>query len=61
MGYASTAFYGVYLWGPTIIALLLSISPRDAARYFVYVGFVGVAGKILFSILPQWIGRCTAR
>ncbi len=54
---ASTAFYGVYLWGPTIIALLLNISPRDAAKYFVYVGFVGVAGKILFSVLPQWLGR----
>lgn len=54
---ASTAFYGVYLWGPTIIALLLNISPRDAAKYFVYVGLVGVAGKILFSVLPQWIGR----
>ena len=53
----STAFYGVYLWGPTIIALLLNISPRAAAGYFVYVGFVGVAGKTLFSILPQMIGR----
>lgn len=54
---ASTAFYGVYLWGPTIIALLLNIGPRDAAKYLVYVGFVGVAGKILFSVLPQWLGR----
>ena len=53
----STAFYGVYLWGPTIIALLLNITPRAAAGYFVYVGIVGVAGKALFSILPQMIGR----
>jgi putative MFS transporter len=54
---ASTAFYGVYLWGPTIIALLLKISPREAAKFFVYIGIVGVAGKALFSILPQWLGR----
>ncbi len=54
---ASTAFYGVYLWGPTIIAQMLNIPPRAAAGYFVYVGLVGVAGKALFSILPQWLGR----
>jgi putative MFS transporter len=55
--FAAIAFYGVYLWGPTIIALLLSITPREAAKYFVYVGIVGVAGKTLFSVLPQLIGR----
>jgi putative MFS transporter len=55
--FATIAFYGVYLWGPTIIALLLSITPREAAKYFVYVGIVGVAGKTLFSVLPQFIGR----
>jgi MFS transporter, putative metabolite:H+ symporter len=54
---ASIAFYGVYQWGPTIFAQLLSISPREAAKLFVYVGLVGVAGKTLFSVLPQWIGR----
>jgi putative MFS transporter len=54
---ASIAFYGVYLWIPTIIALLFSISPREAAIYLIYVGLVGVAGKMLFSVLPQWIGR----
>lgn len=54
---ASTAFYGVYLWGPTIIALLLKITPREAAQFFVYIGIVGVAGKVLFSVLPQWLGR----
>jgi putative MFS transporter len=54
---ASTAFYGVYLWGPTIISLLLKITPREAAQFFVYIGIVGVAGKALFSVLPQYLGR----
>lgn len=57
---ASTAFYGVYQWGPTIFAQLshaFKISPTEAAKLFVYVSVVGVAGKILFSVLPQWIGR----
>jgi putative MFS transporter len=54
---AATALYGVYLWGPSIIALLLNISPKAAAGYFVYVSLVGVIAKILFSVLPQWLGR----
>jgi putative MFS transporter len=55
--FASTAFYGVYQWGPTIFAQLLKIGPREAAGLFIYVSVVGVAGKVLFSVLPQWIGR----
>ena len=55
--FASTAFYGVYQWGPTIFAQLFKISPREAAGLFIYVSAVGVAGKILFSVLPQMIGR----
>jgi putative MFS transporter len=54
---ASTAFYGVYQWGPTIFAQLFKIAPPAAAKLFVYVSIVGVAGKILFSVLPQLIGR----
>jgi putative MFS transporter len=55
--FASTAFYGVYQWGPTIFAQLFKISPPEAAKLFIYVSVVGVAGKILFSVLPQLIGR----
>jgi putative MFS transporter len=54
---ASTAFYGVYQWGPTIFAQLYKISPPEAARLFIWVAVVGVAGKVLFSVLPQLIGR----
>jgi putative MFS transporter len=54
---AATAFYGVYQWGPTIFAQLYKITPPEAAKLFVYVSIVGVAGKILFSVLPQFIGR----
>ncbi len=54
---ASTAIYGVYLWGPAIVAMLLHISPGEAARYFVVVAATGLAGKILYSFLPVWTGR----
>jgi MFS transporter, putative metabolite:H+ symporter len=55
--FASTAFYGVYQWGPTIFAQLFKITPPEAAKLFIWVSVVGVAGKFLFSVLPQWIGR----
>lgn len=54
---ASTANYGVFLWGPTIVALLMGVSPQDAARLFVLVGLSGIVGRVVFSVLPQWLGR----
>lgn len=54
---ASTANYGVFLWGPTIAALLTGVSPVEAARLFVIVSLTGMVGRAIFSLLPQWIGR----
>ncbi len=56
-GGASTAAYGVYLWGPTIVSLLLGISVPAAAKYFVFVAAGGVVGKIVVSIASPIIGR----
>ena len=53
----STANYGVYLWGPTIVGLVLGIPVRQAATVFIYVAFSGIIGKIAFSFMPHWIGR----
>lgn len=53
----STANYGVYLWGPTIVAMLLKIPVKDAAHLFVFVALTGITGKTMFSFLPQWLGR----
>ncbi|MBX9649161.1 MAG: MFS transporter [Xanthobacteraceae bacterium] len=55
MGVA-TAIYGVYLWRPTIIALLLKIPAAQAAHAFVYVTLGGIFGKVLLSLLAQKIG-----
>lgn len=54
---ASTASYGVFLWGPTIVALLYGVSPKDAAHLFVFVSLTGMVGRAAFSLLPQWLGR----
>ncbi len=56
-GGSSTAAYGVYLWGPTIVALLLGIPVAKAAGYFVLVACSGVAGKIVVSIISPLLGR----
>lgn len=54
---ASTAVYGAFLWGPTIVALLLGIPPKDAAQLFVFVSLAGMLGRVVFSLLPHWLGR----
>jgi putative MFS transporter len=54
---ASTANYGVFLWGPTIVALLLGLAPKEAAHLFIYVSLTGILGRVLFTFLPLRIGR----
>jgi putative MFS transporter len=56
-GGSSTAAYGVYLWGPTIVALLLGVSVPQAAAYFVFVSAAGVTGKIVVTLIAPLIGR----
>ncbi|MEI7532167.1 MAG: MFS transporter [Betaproteobacteria bacterium] len=53
----STAGYGVYLWGPTIVAMLMNISVKEVGHVFVYVSTTGIVGKIIMSGLPHFIGR----
>lgn len=54
---ASTANYGVFLWGPTIVALLLGVAPQDAAKMFIYVSLAGVLGRTGFAFLANRVGR----
>ena len=54
---ASTANYGVFLWGPTIVALLLGVAPQEAAKMFIYVSLAGVLGRTGFAFLAHRIGR----
>jgi MFS transporter, putative metabolite:H+ symporter len=56
-GGAATAAYGIYLWGPTVVALLLKVSVPQAAKYFIYVTGAGILGKIVVSFLAPVIGR----
>ena len=56
-GGAATAAYGVYLWGPTVIAMLQKITVPQAAKYFVFVTGCGIIGKIVVSFVAPLIGR----
>ena len=56
-GGSSSAAYGYYLWGPTIVALALHLEPAQAAKYFIYVAGTGVIGKIIVSLIAPKLGR----
>jgi MFS transporter, putative metabolite:H+ symporter len=56
-GGSSSAAYGYYLWGPTIVALALHVTPAVAAKYFIYVAGAGVIGKIIVSMIASKLGR----
>jgi MFS transporter, putative metabolite:H+ symporter len=56
-GGSSTAVYGYYLWGPTIVALVLNVPVPQAAKYFVFVAGGAVIGKILVSLTAPLLGR----
>lgn len=56
-GGSSIAMYGLYLWGPTIVALLLGITVPQAAAFFIFVSGAGVCGKFAVTLLAPVIGR----
>jgi putative MFS transporter len=56
-GGSSMAGYGVYLWGPTIVAMVLSVPVPQAAKYFIFVTLGGVTGKIIVTLLAPLTGR----
>ena len=51
---------GVLLWGPTITAQLLRVSPGAAAGWFTGVTLMGLVGRVLFIVLPMKLGRVGA-
>jgi putative MFS transporter len=52
-----TSVYGLTLWGPTLLVLLLGIKPPQAAYLFIFVSLGGLAGRISFSFLSEAVGR----
>ena len=52
-----TATYGIVLWGPTLLVLVLGVSPTQAAFMFIFVGLSAFVGRIVFAIVSEAIGR----
>jgi putative MFS transporter len=51
------AMTGVTMWGPTILAQLLRITPQAAAGHFILVSLAGLLGRLIFALTPHRIGR----
>ena len=54
------ALAGVLLWGPTVTAQLLRVTPAQAAGWFTGVTFMGLLGRAAFVFIPAWLGRVKA-
>jgi MFS transporter, putative metabolite:H+ symporter len=54
---AQTGIYGINLWQPTLLMLILSISPADASFWLIFVNVGGFLGRFVFAWLSEAIGR----
>ncbi|QED46547.1 MFS transporter [Cytobacillus dafuensis] len=54
---SQTAYYGIGLWGPAILALVLKLSPTEAAKMYIFVSLGGFVGRWFFSFISEWLGR----
>jgi putative MFS transporter len=54
---AQTGIYGLTLWAPTLLVLLLKVAPARASFLMIFVSLAGFGGRIAFSFLSESIGR----
>jgi len=52
-----TGSYGLKLWLPTVMMLVLGIAPEQAAFLLIWVNLSGFAGRLGFSYLSDVVGR----
>jgi len=48
---------GVYLWGPTMVAVALGTSAATTAKIFMAIALAGIFGKLCFAVLPRIVSR----
>jgi putative MFS transporter len=56
IGY-QTAFYGYNMWGPSLLVLILGITPAAASGMYVWVPVCGCLGVIFSGLSAELIGR----
>jgi len=52
-----TGYYGLSLWTPALLVLILEVSPSETGMYMVFVTLGALAGRFGFSYLAEVIGR----
>jgi putative MFS transporter len=52
-----TGYYGLTLWAPTLLVLVLGVTARRASFLMIWVGLGGFCGRLLISTLSDMIGR----
>ncbi len=52
-----TGNYGMTLWAPTLLVLLLQVTPASASWYMAVVSAGGLGGRFLFAWLSDRLGR----
>lgn len=55
-----TGSYGVVLWAPTLLVLILKVSPAQASTMWILIGITGFAGRLAFSFSSSWLSRKAA-
>ncbi len=54
---AQTAYYGVTLWAPILLVLLLDVTPARAAFLLIFANLADICGRLFFSWLSEVSGR----
>ncbi|MQA05615.1 MAG: MFS transporter [Streptosporangiales bacterium] len=52
-----TGYYGLTLWTPTLLVLILAIDPAQSGFYMVFVTLGALAGRFGLSFLAEGVGR----
>ncbi|HVH78389.1 MAG TPA: MFS transporter, partial [Stellaceae bacterium] len=56
-GLSQTSGVGLALWAPTLLLLLLHITPADASFLMIWVGLSAFVGRIVCAYLADLLGR----
>lgn len=54
---AVTGNYGLILWAPTLLVLVVGVTPKDASALMMGFSIVGMLGRFVFGYLTDVIGR----
>jgi putative MFS transporter len=60
IGLSQTSGVGLALWAPTLLRLLLKITPAEASYLMIWVAVSAFVGRTVCMWMPDLIGRRTA-